>query len=79
VSASEVRFSAPAGEKLPWFTLYNFEIVVDQAPAADGGVTLVPFVDSGARDAHLPAAVLVDTLAPGSTSTVLFEDRFEAE
>jgi len=79
VSANEVRFSAPAGEKLPWFTLYNFEIVVDQAPAADGGVTLVPFVDAGARDAHLPAAVLVDTLAPGSTSTVLFEDRFEAE
>jgi len=77
VEPGGVRFSAPAGDKLPWFTLYNFELVVDQAPAADGSVALIPASPDG-DVRHLPAKILVDMVAPASASERVFADRFEA-
>ncbi len=70
-----VRFSAAPGDKLPWFTLYNFEIVVDQAPVIGGFVTLGPSA-SDPDAGHLPAEIVVDMVAPSSVR--IFADRFEA-
>jgi len=61
-----IRFSAPDGGILPWFTLYNFEIVIDQAPQA-GGVGLLPSPLGdlrGAGDA-VPLVLSADLPSPG--------------
>lgn len=79
IENNAVRFTAPAGQKLPWFTLYNFEITVDQAPAVDGAVSLAPFVSS-VRPAgeQLSELISVGTVAPaGLVNSQIFEDRFE--
>ncbi len=71
--ADRVVFEAPEGEVLPWFTLYNFELVTDQAPTRSGEVRLVP-VD-GPEAAWMQPALP----APGrfSPAGLLFQDRFE--
>ena len=81
VEDSAVRFTAPDGDKLPWFTLYNFEVTVDQAPVEDAAVTLKPFVDSNGRPraGHIPARFVVEAIAPAAPqSATVFQDRFEA-
>ncbi|TVS13409.1 MAG: hypothetical protein EA419_02000 [Wenzhouxiangella sp.] len=63
-----VRFRAPEGHSLPWFTLYNFEIVVNKQPLADGPVQLVSESEGGARtlEARMPIP-----------DPSVFRDRFE--
>lgn len=60
---------------LPWFTLYNFELVTDQAPVEIGLVRL------GAVGIATPGELDVDMVAPGSEFLIdpaVFQDRFEA-
>jgi len=57
-SGGMLTFSAPPGEILPWFTLYNFEFVSNAAPA---NRTL----ELGLAGADSPGTVSVTTLAPG--------------
>jgi len=80
VDDTAVRFTAPSGDKLPWFTLYNFEVTVDQAPADPAAVALEPFTESRGRpgDDHIPARFVIEAIAPaGFPSETIFEDRFE--
>ena len=64
-----VRFRAPHGQSLPWFTLYNFEIMTDQPPAPDGSVQLISDGENDRRTlrARLPVP-----------RTSLYRDSFEA-
>jgi len=80
IDDAAVRFTAPTGEKLPWFSLYNFEITVDQAPADDAAVVLESFAESDGRPRadHIPPRFTVDAIAPAAVQTSeIFEDRFE--
>jgi len=82
IDDASVRFTAPTGEKLPWFTLYNFEITVDQPPLAASSIALRPCAarNEGPRVSHIPAKLVVDAVGPGEfRSSRIFEDRFEAE
>ena len=54
----ELRFQAPEGEKLPWFTLFNFEIEVDVPPEA-GELELGPAEEASVE------VIAVDTIVPG--------------
>ncbi len=58
-SGGMLSFSAPGGDFLSWFTLYNFEFVADAAP-----VTRSVELDLAGRS--LPSTVTVTTLAPGT-------------
>jgi hypothetical protein len=81
IEDTAVRFTAPDGEKLPWFTLYNFEVTVDRAPADGAAVALKPFAeaDSRPRARHIPVRFVVDAIAPAAAQAAeIFEDRFEA-
>ncbi|MEE4331201.1 MAG: hypothetical protein V2J10_10050 [Wenzhouxiangella sp.] len=71
-----VVFSSPGGRGgfLPWYTLYNFELVTDQAPVEGGLVRL------GAVGKVEPDVIDVDMPAPGNALLIdpmIFEDRFE--
>ncbi len=70
IGASGVVFTAPGESILPWFTLYNFEVVVDQAPLEGSAVSL------GAAGEGVPQTLDVSVAAPGR-SGMLFHDRFE--
>ncbi len=79
IESDAVRFRAPAGQKLPWFTLYNFEVTVNQAPAAQSEVVLIPFTS---REQPLPTHVAGDFLvtvpSPAERqNNSVFSDRFE--
>lgn len=73
VYSNRVVFEAPAGTFLPWFTLYNFELVTDQAPVEGGFVQMLLAGDEapGSIDASVPAPG-VPTIDP-----IIFSDRFE--
>ncbi len=71
VTPNAVVFSALDGEHLPWFTLYNFEVVTDTAPVSGG---VVGFRASGSEE---PRAIQVSMPAPGSELPI-FQDRFRA-
>ena len=64
-----VLFRAPREHSLPWFTLYNFEIVTNRAPDQSGSVRLISISEDDRRT--LRARVPVP-------QTSLFSDRFEA-
>jgi len=67
--------SGGRGSGLPWYTLYNFELVTDQAPVEGGLVRL------GATGQTEPEALEVGMPSPGSdflTDPVIFDDRFES-
>ncbi len=73
-SGNQIEFQGQAGEILPWFTLYNFEVLTDAAPADDGGALLtVP----GCRE---PGSIAVEVPAPASAPLGgrIFQDRLEA-
>jgi hypothetical protein len=64
-----VAFRATEGNRLDWFTLFNFEIEIDAAPV-DSQIR----IDLG-NDAVEPE-LSVQSLGPASGSELLFEDRF---
>ena len=64
-----VAFRATEGNRLGWFTLFNFEIEIDAAPV-DSQIR----IDLG-NDAVEPE-LSVQSLGPASGSELLFEDRF---
>lgn len=67
-SAGWVRFRAPPGQSLPWFTLYNFEIVTDKKPMITASALLISDHEEGQMvlQARLPVP-----------DPSLFRDRFE--
>jgi len=65
---TSVHFQAPRAEPLPWFTLYNFEIVVNKPPMAGGSVQLISDAEDG--------SLTLDARAPVPDPSV-FRDRFE--
>jgi hypothetical protein len=67
-SAGWVSFRAPLGQALPWFTLYNFEIVSDTQPVTTSSALLISDQEQGqvVLEARLPV--------PGPS---FFRDRFE--
>jgi hypothetical protein len=67
-SSGWVSFRAPPGQALPWFTLYNFELVTDARPATTSSALLIS--DSEDRQMVLQASLPVP-------DTSLFRDRFE--
>ncbi len=69
---NQVEFRGAPGESLPWFTLYNFEIVTDAEPVVDGGVVM------GVPGCRQPVAIQAEVPAPGPAPQpgVLFRDRF---
>lgn len=77
IDEKAVRFTAPTDEKLPWFTLYNFEVLVDRPPQDGAAVSLTPFSEGGGRPRgeHIPSRFVVEAVAPGTT---VFSDRFES-
>jgi len=81
VGPESVRFEAPNGQKLPWFTLYNFEITVDQAPGGQSNVAVVPVNTPGnPLEAHIPETFFVSVPSPASVQNeLIFEDRFEQD
>jgi hypothetical protein len=82
IDDSTARFTAPSGDKLPWFTLYNFEITVDRPPAAGASVALTPFSDGGGRPRadHIPGLFVVEAIAPAAfQGAEIFVDRFESD
>jgi hypothetical protein len=73
VHLNRVEFSAQQSDKLPWFTLYNFELVTDQAPVEGATVRMSP------QGAAAPQDIEVEMLAPGvfTINPDIFQDRFE--
>ena len=67
-----VVFRGQPDEILPWFTLYNFELVTDQAPVGKGAVRL------GAAGSADPAFIEEPMPAPGEFAIegLIFRDRF---
>lgn len=69
----QVEFKSETGKILPWFTLYNFELLTDAAPTVEGGVRMgVP----GCRE---PGFIQSDVPAPGPAppGSRIFQDRLE--
>lgn len=71
--AVRVVFSPPSNVIQPWFTLYNFELVTDQAPVADGAVrlTLAGSEEPGTIDVKVPVPGVL------GEDPIIFQDRFE--
>ena len=64
-----VAFEARDGNRLGWFTLFNFEIETDAAPV-DSLIRL----DLG--NTAVQSELSVETLGPASGTELLFQDRF---
>lgn len=73
VQADRVVFAPPPDVILPWFTLYNFELVTDIPPVAGGTVRLMLAGDDA------PTMIEASVPVPGEleSNSIIFKDRFE--
>ncbi|MCC5865787.1 MAG: hypothetical protein JJU31_11750 [Wenzhouxiangella sp.] len=72
-AGGQVEFRSEAGKVLPWFTLYNFELLTDAAPESQGGVLM------GVPGCAEPGSIQTAVPAPGPMPSGgrIFQDRFE--